>query len=283
MEPFVRMDGEGPALYMLRGWMEDAPGLAAGVTGRDGGVSAPPLASLNCGLHVGDNPAAVIRNRRLAAEAAGWDPAAWTCAEQVHGGRVWRVSRADRGRGAADLQSAIPGADALMTNEPGVLLAACYADCVPLLFHDPVRGVVAIAHAGWRGTVLEIAARTIEAMGREYGSEPADLRAAIGPSIGPCCYEVDGPVIERAAPLAQDLTASAGAGAGSMLHMTDRGKARLNLKEMNRQIMIRSGIMPDRIAVSAFCTGCRTDLFFSHRMEGGRTGRMAGFIGMRER
>jgi len=283
MEPFVRMEGAGPSLFLLRGWMEETPGLAAGITGREGGVSGPPWASLNCGLHVGDDPEAVIRNRALAAEAIGWDPAAWTCAEQVHGCRVHRVVRADRGRGAEDPESAIPGADAIMTDEPGILLASYYADCVPLLFHDPERGAVALAHAGWRGTVLEIAARTIEAMAREFGSRPEDIRAAVGPAIGPCCYEVDGPVIERALPLAEALAAEGVAPLAAMIRLTDDGKARLNLKEMNRQIMIRSGIMPGRIAFSSFCTGCRRDLFFSHRREGGRTGRMASFIGMRER
>lgn len=283
MEPFVRMEGNGPALFLLRGWMEASPGLTAGITGREGGVSSPPWASLNCGLHVGDTAEAVVRNRALAAEAAGWDPAAWTCAEQVHGCRVHRVVRADRGRGGKDQESAIPGADAIMTDEPGILLASYYADCVPLLFHDPKRGAVALAHAGWRGTTLEIAARTIEAMEREFGSRPADIRAAIGPAIGPCCYEVDGPVIGSALPLAESLAPSGGAPLDAMIRMTDDGKARLNLKEMNRQIMIRSGIMPSRIAFSSFCTGCRRDLFFSHRREGGRTGRMASFIGMRER
>jgi len=283
MEPFVRMEGAGPALFLLRGWMEDTPGLTAGITGREGGVSGPPWASLNLGLHVGDAAEAVVRNRALAAEAAGWDPAAWTCAEQVHGCRVHRVVRADRGRGSRDPESAIPGADAIMTDEPGILLASYYADCVPLLFHDPAKGAVALAHAGWRGTTLEIAARTIEAMEREFGSRPADIRAAIGPAIGPCCYEVDGPVIESAMPLAEALASAGGAPLDAMIRMTEDGKARLNLKEMNRQIMIRSGIMPSRIAFSFFCTGCRRDLFFSHRREGGRTGRMASFIGMRER
>ena len=283
MEPFVRMEGAGPALYLLRDWMEESPGLTAGITGREGGTSGPPWTSLNCGLHVGDDAEAVVRNRALAAEAAGWDPAAWTCAEQVHGCRVHRVVRADRGRGGRDAESAIPGADAIMTDEPGILLASYYADCVPLLFHDPSRGAVALAHAGWRGTVLEIAARTVEAMEREFGSRPADIRAAIGPAIGPCCYEVDGPVIERALPLAESLASAGGAPLDAMIRMTEDGKARLNLKEMNRQIMIRSGIMPSSIAFSSFCTGCRRDLFFSHRREGGRTGRMASFIGMRER
>ena len=283
MEPFVRMEGAGPSLFLLRGWMEETPGLAAGITGREGGVSGPPWASLNCGLHVGDDPEAVLLNRALAARAAGWEPDAWTCAEQVHGCRVHRVVRADRGRGASDAASAIPGTDALMTDEPGILLASYYADCVPLIFHDPVKGAVALAHAGWRGTVLEIAARTIEAMEREFGSRPEDVRAAVGPAIGPCCYEVDGPVIERALPLAETLAADTGAPVETMIRVTDDGKARLNLKEMNRQIMIRSGIMPGRIAFSSYCTGCRADLFFSHRREGGRTGRMASFIGMRER
>lgn len=283
MEPFVAGGGDGPAIYMLERWMKETPGLTAGISGRAGGVSELPWGPLNTGLHVGDDSDAVVRNRALLAEQAGWTLEAWTCGEQVHGNAVRRVRADDRGRGAKDRATAVPDTDALVTDEPGVLLASFYADCVPLLFHDPVRGAVGLAHAGWKGTVLEIAARTVETMAREFGSKPGELRAAIGPSIGACCYEVDEPVIKRAKPLAESLSASGTAAADDMLRETAEGRAVLNLKEMNRQIMIKAGIMPSRIELSEYCTGCRRDLFFSHRAEGGRTGRMASLIGMRKR
>jgi len=281
MEPFVPAAAEnGAELHLLSGWMDRYPGLVAGVTGRGGGFSGGHWSSLNMGLHVGDDPRTVIRNRMLVADSIGWPFEAWTCGEQVHGDRVYRVTAADRGRGRDSRETAIPDTDALMTNEKGVLLASFYADCVPLLFHDPVRGAVALAHAGWKGTVLEIAARTVESMNAAFGTRPEELVAAIGPAIGACCYEVDEPVIARVAPLAESLAAATGASADLMIVPSGDGRARLNLKEINRQIMIKAGIVPSRIECTERCTGCSRALFYSHRMESGRTGRLASLIGM---
>ncbi|HUC93123.1 MAG TPA: peptidoglycan editing factor PgeF [Paenibacillus sp.] len=286
MEPFMvreRSDAKEPSLFLLRVWMDRMPGLTAGITGREGGVSGEPWKSLNCGLHVGDDDEAVIRNRRAVAEAAGWPFEAWTCAEQVHGDAVYRVERADRGRGRRARSDAIQDTDALMTDVPGVLLTSFYADCVPLYFVDPVRRAAALAHAGWKGTVAEIARKTVEAMAEAYGSEPAGLLGAIGPSIGACCYEVDGPVIAKVSPLAESLAEAAGTSAGKMIAPLPNGKALLNLKEINRQIMIKAGILTANIELTEICTGCGRDSFFSHRMENGAAGRMASFIGFQER
>ncbi len=284
MEPFQHREaGDGPSLFMLQCWMNDAAGLTAGITGRDGGVSTEPPGSLNCGLHVGDRPEDVIRNRKRVAESLGWPFEAWTSAEQVHGDAVFRVVREDRGRGRADRDSAIPDTDAIMTDVPDILLTSFYADCVPLFFHDPEHGAVALAHAGWKGTVLEIARKTAEQMTAAYGTDPARLRGAIGPSIGSCCYEVDEPVIARMEPLVQALCGASGAEPSTMIEPAAPGKAMLNLKEINRQIMIKAGILPTNIELTTRCTGCRHDAFFSHRLEQGRTGRMASFIGIKSR
>jgi polyphenol oxidase len=284
MEPFQqRQVGEGPSLFMLQAWMDNADGLTAGITGRTGGVSTEPWASLNCGLHVGDSPEAVIRNRERITEALGWPFEAWTSGEQVHSDAVYRVEREDRGRGRSSREHAIADTDALMTDEPGILLTSFYADCVPLFFHDPENGAVALAHAGWKGTVLEIARKTVENMTGAYGTDPARLRGAIGPSIGSCCYEVDEPVITRVKPLVQALCGASGAEPSTMIEPAASGKAMLNLKEINRQIMIKAGILPTNIELTTRCTGCRHDAFFSHRLEQGRTGRMASFIGIKSR
>ncbi|MFC3344138.1 peptidoglycan editing factor PgeF [Paenibacillus abyssi] len=263
--------------------MDEQDGLTAGFTGRHGGVSGHPWTSLNLGLHVGDEPARVVQNRRLVAESLKWPFDAWTCAEQVHGCRVRQVTSADRGSGRENRAGAIADCDALMTNETGVLLTSFYADCVPIYYVDPVCRVIALAHAGWKGTVLEIARMTVESMKDAYGSEPKDIFAAIGPSIGQCCYEVDQPVIERVEPLVQRLSTELEVSPAEMMLENGEGKARLNLKEINRQIMIKAGILPTHIELTERCTGCRTDLFFSHRMEDGKTGRMVSWIGMKER
>ncbi|MFS0727620.1 peptidoglycan editing factor PgeF [Paenibacillus sp. 1P07SE] len=282
MEPFEsRAHAERPSLYLLTAWMDNHPGLTAGFTGRHGGVSGQHWQSLNVGLHVGDEPTLVVRNRELVTEAIGWAAESWTSSEQVHGNAVHHVSAAERGRGRSSREDALADCDAVVTAEKGVLLTSLYADCVPLYFHDPRREVIALAHAGWKGTVLEIASATVREMSEKYGSKPEDVRAAIGPSIGSCCYEVDEPVISRAMPLIEELTKQPGSDRSVMVTPSSKGKARLNLKEINRQIMIKAGILPMNIELSTRCTGCRTDLFFSHRMEGGKTGRMASWIGMR--
>ncbi|RCW46549.1 peptidoglycan editing factor PgeF [Paenibacillus prosopidis] len=283
MEPFDHMQSaKGPSLFLLSEWNERYAGLTAGFTGRDGGISEAPWASLNMGLHVGDQDGHVITNRQILTETIGWPFDTWTCAEQVHGNRVFQVTEADRGKGRASLDDVIADCDAIMTDVPNVLLASFYADCVPLYFYDPEHRAAALAHAGWKGTVQQIAAETIQAMAQAYGSNPQTLVAAIGPSIGSCCYEIDGIVIAKVEQLIDELNLS-GETAETMMKLSDNGKANLNLKEINRQIMIKAGILPIHIEITQWCTGCRRDLFYSHRKEGGLTGRMASWIGIRER
>jgi len=285
MEPFVRkLDAKGPSLFLIPKWMEASGAVTAGFTGRDGGMSAQPWTSLNCGLHVGDHDQTVIANRASLAQELGWPFEAWTCAEQVHGSHVYEVKSSDRGRGRDSRVSAIQDADALMTQDKNVLLTSFYADCVPLYFYDPQTEVIALAHAGWKGTTLEIGCRTVEAMTATYGCKPEHIQAAIGPSIGQCCYEAYGPVFEEISRLSEELQTLQGASHTPEEHpvqLSDEGKAFINLKELNRQIMIKAGILPMHIEMSQWCTGCRTDLFFSHRTEGGKTGRMVSWIGMR--
>jgi YfiH family protein len=284
MEPFQRKDGTAkePSLFLLSQWMDGAPGLTAGFSGRAGGVSSAPWNSLNIGLHVGDKQGDVIENRKLLTEDIGWPYEAWTCAEQIHGAAVHQVREGDRGRGRSSMKDTIRGCDGIMTDVEGILLTSFYADCVPLYFFDPEHRAVALAHAGWRGTVGGIAAETVRRMSEAYGTRPERLIAAIGPSIGECCYEVDGQVIAEVEALMNRLGLSETLALTCMIPEAS-GKARLNLKELNRQIMIKAGILPTRIELSKWCTGCRVDLFFSHRMEGGKTGRMASWIGMAER
>ncbi|MHB8158282.1 MAG: polyphenol oxidase family protein, partial [Desulfocucumaceae bacterium] len=164
-------------------------------TTRHGGVSRGGFGSLNLAMHVGDDQGAVLENRKRICSVLGVDPEDMVVGHQVHGDSVCLVTRDHRGRGALDLQDAIPETDALITNCPGLLLSSYYADCVPVMIMDPVKKAIALVHAGWKGTAKRIAATTIKAMSGAFGTNPGDCLAVIAPSIGPC-YEVDQPVFE---------------------------------------------------------------------------------------
>ncbi|ANE47380.1 multicopper polyphenol oxidase [Paenibacillus swuensis] len=275
MDPFVQHEAdEQTTLFYIDSWIREISYVTAGFTSRRGGASKGVFDSLNCALHVQDDADTVISNRTGLALALGMDPTAWTCAEQVHGSRVHVVTSTDRGAGRENRESAIQDTDAIITNLPDVLLTSFYADCVPLFFLDPVNKAVGLAHAGWKGTVQRIASKTVEAMGANYGTRPEQLLTAIGPSIGGCCYEVDQGVITHV----QSLGFSDEIG----YKTSGTGKYMLDLKIINRELMLQAGILPSHIEVSEWCTGCRTDLFYSHRKENGRTGRMASWIALKE-
>ncbi|TLS50412.1 peptidoglycan editing factor PgeF [Paenibacillus antri] len=267
----LRPSDDGATLFRWRSWEEKFPWLSAGFSSRRGGVSGEPWGSLNCGLHVGDNDDDVAENRRRVAEAAGFDFRRWTCAEQVHGVAVAVVAEAEAGAGRLVRDDALPSKDALVTDVPGVMLNAFYADCVPIWFVDPVRRAVGVAHAGWRGAVADVAGETVRAMTRAYGSEPSELLAAIGPSIRGCCYEVDDQVAKHIPEGSESIKPSA-----------SPGRYLLDLAIFNRQKLTEAGILANHIEITQYCTSCRTDLFFSHRKENGRTGRMTAWIARKE-
>lgn len=245
--------------YLLFPGLAREPGLVHAVSTRHGGVSPAPYATLNLSLSVGDHPDRVRENRRRLARALGLDERQVVSARQVHGASVWQVT---------DAGAATPEADILVTARRGVFLAQRFADCVPILLWDPRHRVVAAAHAGWRGTALGVAAAAVRALAARFGSEPGDLRAAIGPSIGPCCYEVGPDVARRFAdhPTCQRPAAD--------------GRAYLDLWELNRLALRAAGVAEERIEVARLCTRCRTDLFFSHRAEGYPAGRFGTLIGV---
>jgi hypothetical protein len=288
MEPFAPTGPEEEAVLLPLGSWE-ALGVSAGFTTRHAG---------NCALHTGDDPVAVIRRRERVAQTLGFSLDAWVCGEQVHGNQVAIARRSDAGRGSRSRAAAFPDTDALISDEPDLLLVQFFADCVPLYFFDPVKGAIGLAHAGWKGTVLDIAGRTIAKMAETFGSKPSDMLAAIGPSIGACCYEVGEEVARKVRELAEarsldvegsvltQQNAQQGAEQGVQQGAQQSGgesKARLDLKELNRQLMIKAGILPSRIEMTHWCTGCRKDLFFSYRMERGSSGRMMSWLGRKSR
>jgi hypothetical protein len=231
-------------------------------TTRAGGVSAPPFTSLNLGHGAGDAPEAVIENRARALGVLGRSLADHVEASQVHGREVAAVAAAQRGQ-------VLPGADGLVSADPAVVLAVHCADCVPILLVDPRRRAVAAVHSGWRGLAAGAVQAAVTAMYGTFGSRPGDLLAAIGPSIGPCCYEIDAPVVSRL----RDWTWH-----HDVLKPSGRqGHWMLDLWEANRRQLLDAGVPAPSIAVAALCTAHHPALFFSARRDG-RTGRMAALI-----
>lgn len=284
MEPFVWRESAGagePGLFMLKEWLRRFPELAVGFTSRHGGVSEAPFGSLNCGLHVQDDPVRVVENRRRLAGAIGMPFEACTYAEQVHGAQVAVIGGTERGAGREAQEASVAGADALITDLPGVTLNLMFADCVPLYFYDPVHRAVGLAHAGWKGTVSQIAMATVSKMAQTYNSKPEELFAAIGPCIDACCYEVDEKVAKPVRGVLQNVDATPEQREQVLRPGPEPGKYRLALKTLNRLLMTKAGILSSRIEVTELCTSCDTGRFFSHRKEGGRTGRMVAWIALK--
>lgn len=227
----------------------------------------------NLGLHVGDDPQQVIQNREGIARVVGVPLHAWVAGNQVHGSTVTVVTQELIGRGARAQEDQLPDTDALITNLPGVALSTYAADCVPLLMWDETKGAVGAAHAGWKGTVAKIGAKTVAALAAEYGCAPRDIVVKIGPSIGACCYEVDGPVINA-------VREAFGTAADSILTPNENGRWQLDLWKANELALLDAGVLPGHILREDHCTSCRVDTYFSHRKEQGRTGRHAGVIAL---
>jgi YfiH family protein len=240
----------------------ESPLLAAfrhGFTTRAGGVSAPPFDRLNLGGAVGDDPAHVAENwRRLERETG----LRFARVRQVHGARAVRAD--------APCEP-VEEADVVLCAAAGVAACVSVADCVPILLADPGTGAVAAVHAGWRGTLAGAAASAVEALRREVGAPPERLVGAVGPSIGPCCYEVSE---DLAARFRDELRAEVVRAEGGR-------PPRVDLAASNRLVLARAGVSPERIHVLGVCTSCERERFFSHRRDRGRTGRQMAFIAPR--
>ena len=237
----------------------DASGAGAAVTARAGGVSSGPYESLNLSLSVGDDPGCVLENRHRLATAFGAAPGDFVFARQVHGAGVRVVTEADRGSGAFRLDDAVDDTDALVTTSPAVVLAILTADCVPIVLHDPVAGVLACVHAGWRGTVAGVTAATLAVM-QGLGTRPSNVVAGIGPAVGADRYQV-GPDVHQA------VTRSFGPAAAQFIHPDPSapGRWRLNLRAANRHALRQAGVPGARIHATDIPTGPVPGHFFSDR------------------
>ena len=276
------------------------PNVRHGIFTRQGGYSSAPYQSLNTmgALRGGDNLDNVIRNRALALHILELDAIPCITLWNVHGADVhvpnhttkWRTDWAhhsyyDRTWTPEEIHKG----DALITQQRGVALTLSFADCVPIVFYDPVQQAIGIAHGGWRGTARGVVLATVEAMREHFSSNPADIRAGIGPSIGPCCYEVSEQVrdlflgrqhFDDMPTLARFRDAIHESATFSVRHLPDRESLRLDLWETNRRQLLFAGLTPEHIEVSSICTSCHVDRFFSHRAEHGKTGRFPVVIAL---
>jgi len=243
---------------------------AHGFSTRKGGVSAAPWDSLNLGPTRGDDPAAVAENYRRFCAVTGVAPTRMVMSHQVHETTVRVCTSADCGKGLTRERDYT--ADGLVTNETDLPLVVFSADCGILLLHDPVRQVIGAVHAGWRGCAGGIVEKLVQTMTDVYGSDPADIRAALGPCIGRCCFETDDNVPEA-------MLAALGSEAEPYLER--RGpKWHVDLAGLNRQWLLRAGVRPAHIDTCNLCTACRPDLFWSHRKMGEARGLQVAMIAL---
>lgn len=238
---------------------------------RRGGVSQGALGPMNLGFSRGDDPQAVLENYRRISFVSDIYAGDMVLSDQVHGDRILYVDQQDRGKGIMKPKE-MEGFDGLITDQPQVCLVAFFADCVPLFFLDPVRKIIGLAHAGWRGTVLEIGRKMVERMCQDFGCDAADILAGIGPSIGPCCFEVGEDVKEQ-------FAAAFPAWRDQIIRPAENPeKSYVDLWQTNRKILERAGLRPEHITVTDLCTKCQEEYFHSHRRMGSVRGTQAAFL-----
>lgn len=251
--------------------IEKTGAVVHGFSTRLGGVSEGIFSSMNVSFTRGDQEEAVRENYRRLGAAMGFSCENLVCSDQTHTVNLRVVTEEDRGKGFVRPKD-YTDIDGLVTDVPGLVLAAFYADCVPLYLVDPVRRCIGLSHAGWRGTVGKIGKKTVELMREQYGSSPEDLVAAIGPSICQSCYEVSKDVIEKFQEAFDERFWP------ELFYEKDGGKYQLNLWRANELGFLEAGVRPERIAAAGVCTCCNPGLLFSHRASRGRRGNLGAFL-----
>lgn len=243
-----------------------------GFSTRLGGVSSGDCATMNISTTRGDAPEAVEENKRRLAGALGVKVEDFTFTYQTHTTNVAVVRKEDRGTRFMET-------DGMITNVPGICLVTFYADCVPLYLVDPVKKVIGLSHSGWRGTVHKMGKVTVEKMAQVYGTNPADVVAAVGPSICQDCYEVSEDVIAEFRDSFEECHWQ------QLFYQKEEqreaGKYQLNLWKANELVLKEAGIPKDQIAVTNLCTHCNPDVLFSHRATGGKRGNLSAFLALK--
>ena len=266
----MRLNNADTVPYLTYNSLSEIKFINHAFSPRLGGVSEGEFTSMNMAFNRGDNPDAVTENYRRICESAGFEFDSLTASAQDHHTVVRAVTRENRGVGIykpRDMESV----DGIMTNERGVTLVTYYADCTPLFFVDTENRAIALAHAGWRGTVGRIGEKVVKEMGERYGTKPENITAAIGPAISVCCYEVDLPCAEHFLALT-DLKPE------KFVFPKEGGKFMIDLLETNRQILVAAGVKNENITISDLCTNCNSGLLWSHRATKGRRGTMSAFM-----
>lgn len=241
------------------------------VTTRHGGVSDGAYSALNLGLGTEDSPLSILQNRQILADALSIPLEHFVFANQVHSTNVEVITKDRRGAGAFSRHNAITACDAMITAEPEICLFVMGADCVPILFLDPTKQVVGAAHSGWRGTVNKIAACTIKKMSEHFGCLPQDVLVAVGPSIGPCCYNIGGEVID-------EVLRNFGTTEGLISFDNPESTPIFNLWQANKVQLMEIGVPEENIQIAELCTQHNHGDFFSSRHGKGITGRFGAGI-----
>ena len=254
--------------YLVYPLLEDTGVVKHGFSTRLGGVSTGNCATMNISTTRGDSPEAVEENRRRIASAIGVKPEDMTYTHQTHTTNVAVVKEEDRG--ARFMET-----DGMVTNVPGICLVTFYADCVPLFFVDPVHRAIGLSHSGWRGTVGRIGKVTVEKMTENYGTDPKDVIAAVGPSICQDCYEVSEDVICR---FRENFPEECWP---DLFYNKGDGKYQLNLWKANEYVFAEAGIRREHTAVTNVCTHCNPDILFSHRTTGEKRGNLSAFLALK--
>lgn len=273
-EQHIFNERKGDTPFLSFSLLDETDLVINGFSTRLGGVSRGCWSSLNLSFDRGDDREAVTENFRRIGNALGVACEDMVLSQQTHTTNLRIVTEQDRGKGIIRERD-YTDVDGLVTNIPGICLVTSYADCVPLYFLDPVRKAIGLSHSGWRGTVGKIGKKTIELMQKTYGSDPADILAAVGPSICMDCYEVSEDVIERF------REAFPGENQKELFYKKSNGKYQLDLWKANEQIFLEAGVHPEHIAVTNVCTRCNSDVLYSHRAAGSRRGNLCAFLALR--
>ena len=255
--------------------LEETGLVAHAFSTRMGGVSKGCYSTMNFSFTRGDDPEAVRENYRRMAKALGVDETRMVLTWQTHTINVRTVTPEDEGKGIVQERD-YRDVDGLITDRPGVTLVTFFADCVPLYFLDRKRRAIGLAHSGWRGTVNRMGQAVLSAMEKEYGTDPADVTACIGPSICQDCYEVSEDVIEK---FKEAFDASLWE---ELFYKKENAKYQLNLWRANEAVFEEAGILKEHIAVTNLCTHCNPDLLFSHRTTGNARGNLSAFLALQE-
>ena len=270
---FDEMESAVP--YLSFPMFRDTGLVTDGFSTRLGGVSEGCFSSLNLSFDRGDDRAAVEENFRRMGEALGVRCEDMVLSQQTHTTNIRIVTDGDRGKGITRERD-YTDIDGLITNVPGICLVTTYADCVPLYFLDPVKKVIALSHSGWRGTVGKIGKKTVELMHDNFGSDPADILAAVGPSVCQDCYEVSADVSDR---FKEVFDRSAW---DELFYEKPDGKYQLDLWKANEKIFLEAGIREDHIAVTNVCTHCNSGILYSHRAMGDERGNLCAFLALKQ-